>query len=53
MLGAAVVLVVDGTFSGVVLFAPLIIVGEGVVLRAEDLEATKKWKTVMKCTVYK
>ena len=40
MLDAAVVLVVGGTFLGVVLFAPLRVVGEGVVLRAE--EATKK-----------
>lgn len=39
MLGAAVVLVVGGTFSGVALFATLRVVDEGVVLRAE--EATK------------
>ena len=43
MLDAAVVLVVGGTFSGVVLFEPLSFVGEGVVLRTE--EATKKYKT--------
>ena len=40
MLDAAVVLVVDGTFSEIALFAPLRVVDEGVVLRAE--EATKK-----------
>ena len=45
MLGAAVVLVVDGTVLGFSLFAPLRvvdegIVDEGVVLRAE--EATKR-----------
>ena len=39
MLDAAVVLVVGGTFSGI-LFAPLRVAGEGVVLRAE--EATEK-----------
>ena len=38
MLDAAVVLVVGGTFSGI-LFAALRVVDEGVVLRAE--EATK------------
>ena len=40
MLGAAAVLVVGGTFLGVSLFAPLRVVAEGVVLRAE--EATEK-----------
>ena len=40
MLGAAVVLVVDGTVLGVSLLAPLRVVDEGVVLRAE--EATKR-----------
>ena len=42
MLNTAVVLEVGGTFSGVVLliFAPRRVVGEGVVLRAE--EATKR-----------
>ena len=41
MLGAAVVLVVGGTFLGVSLFAPLrMVVAEGVLLRAE--EATEK-----------
>ena len=40
MLDAAGLLVVGGTFSGVVLSAPLRVVGEGVVLRAEG--ATKK-----------
>ena len=39
MLDAAV-LVVGGRFSGDVLFAPLGVVGEGVVLRTE--EATKR-----------
>ena len=39
MLDAAIVLVVDGTFSGVELLATLRVVDEGVVLRAE--EATK------------
>ena len=36
MLDVAVVPVVGGTFSGVVLFAPLRVAGEGVVLRAEE-----------------
>ena len=40
MLGAAVVLVVDVTVLGFSLFAPLRVVDEGVVLRAE--EATKR-----------
>lgn len=40
MLEAAVALVVGGAFSGVVLFAPLWFVGEGVELRTE--ETTKK-----------
>ena len=40
MLDAAVVLVVGWPLLGVVLFAPLSVVGKGVVLRAE--EATKK-----------
>ena len=39
MLDAAVVLVVGGTFSGI-LFSALRVVGEGIVLRAE--EATEK-----------
>ena len=39
MLDAAVVLVVGGTFSGI-LFAPPRVVGEGIALRAE--EATEK-----------
>ena len=43
MLDAAVVLVVGGALSGVVLFAPFRVVGEGVVLRTE--EATKQEKT--------
>jgi len=40
VLDAAVVLVVGGRFSGDVLFVPLGVVGEGVVLRTE--EATKR-----------
>ena len=40
MLDAAVVLVIGRRLSGVVLFAPLRVVDEGVVLRAE--EATEK-----------
>ena len=40
MLDAAFVLVVDGTFSGIALFAPLRVVDEGVVLTAEA--ATEK-----------
>ena len=40
MLDVAVLLVVGGTISDVALFAPLRVVDEGVVLRAE--EATEK-----------
>ena len=56
MLDAAVVLVVGLTFLGVSLLAPLRVVDEGVVLRAE--EATKRLRKhkikqlfIMKCTV--
>ena len=36
VLDAAVVLVAGGRFSSIALFAPLRVVGEGVVLRAEE-----------------
>ena len=44
MLESAVALVVDGTFSGEVLFAPLWFVGEGIELRTEEAKTKSRKK---------
>lgn len=44
VLESAVALVVDGTFSGEVLFAPLWFVGEGIELRTEEAKTKSRKK---------